>query len=98
MAISKKKEEDKITWAELYQKYLHLKSENAELRRKLREREIIEKAKWVLVNSRGLNEDEAHKLLVKSGRTQRKKIVEIAEIIISTECLIKEKDGGKIGS
>ncbi len=89
----------KLTWDELYGKYLRLKSENAELRRLLKEREIIEKAKWVLVSSRGLNETEAHKLLINSSRTQRKKVIEVANMIIMTERLIQATghDTGKGG-
>ncbi|MBE7414238.1 MAG: ANTAR domain-containing protein [Deltaproteobacteria bacterium] len=92
----KKTEKEETFCTMICQQYLHLQSENTELKRKLKDRRIIEKAKWVLVKTRGLNEEEAHSFLINASRKDRIKIVETAKVIISAQDLISAKDKGSI--
>lgn len=49
---------------------LSLKSEVTELHQKLEERKKIEKAKWLLVKKRGINEEMAHALLLAESQNK----------------------------
>lgn len=51
----------------------------------LEERKKVEKAKWILVKKKGIEEEEAHKILLASARRQSKRLGEIAEAVIESE-------------
>jgi len=73
---------------------LNLKSELDKIKAEHDERKKIEKAKWILVKAKGIDEDAAHKLLVKHSRANHKKLGEMAGIIIEGEKILnaeKEK-------
>ncbi len=67
---------------------LALRTEINELEAKLEERKQVEKAKWILVKTKGVDEETAHKLLIVRSRAARKKLVEIAELVIAGNRLL----------
>lgn len=54
----------------------------------LQQRKIIEKAKGLLMKQRNFSEDEAYQLLRKTAMNQKKKIVEIAQNLLSASELL----------
>jgi response regulator NasT len=67
-----------------------LRTELEETKSALKERKVIEKAKGILMKNRGLDEDEAYALLRKTAMGQGKRLVDVAEGLISTFELLKE--------
>jgi response regulator NasT len=67
-----------------------LRTELEETKSALKERKVIEKAKGILMKSRGLSEDEAYRLLRKSAMGQGKRVADVAEGLISTFELLKD--------
>lgn len=55
----------------------------------LRERKVVERAKGILMEQRGLSEDEAYRQLRKLAMDQNKRLVEVAENLISFAKLLK---------
>ncbi|WP_456380498.1 ANTAR domain-containing response regulator [Thiolapillus sp.] len=66
-----------------------LKEELKDVRQKLADRKILERAKGILMKNRQLSEDDAYRLLRKTAMEKNKKLVEIAEHIISAAELLK---------
>jgi response regulator NasT len=64
------------------------KKETDDLKRKLEERRIVERAKWVLVQRKGLSEAEAMHTLQRHARSSRRKIVEVAQQLLDANELI----------
>jgi response regulator NasT len=67
-----------------------LRTELEETKSALKERKLVEKAKGILMKSRGLSEEEAYGLLRKTAMGQGKRLVEVAEGLISTFELLKD--------
>ncbi|MGH6734996.1 MAG: ANTAR domain-containing response regulator [Methyloceanibacter sp.] len=67
-----------------------LRTELEETKSALKERKVIEKAKGILMKSRGLSEEEAYTLLRKTAMDQGKRLVDVAEGLVSTFELLKE--------
>jgi response regulator NasT len=65
-----------------------LADENDSLRKRLEERRVIEKAKWILVSRRAIAEPDAMTLLQKKARDTRRPLVEVAQGIIDAEELM----------
>lgn len=65
-----------------------LADENDSLRKRLEERRVIEKAKWILVSRRGVTEPDAMTLLQKKARDTRRPLVEVAQGVIDAEELM----------
>lgn len=63
--------------------YFELYSEVAALKRRLEERDTIEKAKWAIVAKKGISEEEAHDFLMKSSRKTRLKLIKVAELVLT---------------
>jgi response regulator NasT len=55
----------------------------------LEERKVIDRAKGILMNRKGLTEDQAYTLLRTSAQNEKKKIAEIAQSIITAAELLK---------
>lgn len=53
-----------------------------QLENNLAQRRLVEQAKWILVQKRGIIEPEAHDLLQKAARDQRRTLAEIAQGVI----------------
>jgi response regulator NasT len=54
----------------------------------LKERKAIDRAKGILMKTKGLDEDAAYKLLRRTAMNQNRKIVEVAESLISAYDLL----------
>lgn len=67
-----------------------IRSELEETKSALKDRKVIEKAKGILMKSRGLEEDEAYALLRKTAMSQGKRLAEVAEGLVSSFDLLKE--------
>jgi response regulator NasT len=71
--------------------FSRLQGELAEARGRLADRETIDKAKRILMDSRGLSEPEAYAEIRKTAMNQARKIAEIADAIVTAHKLL----GGK---
>ncbi len=67
-----------------------MRTELEETKSALKDRKVIEKAKGILMKSRGLDEEAAYALLRKTAMGQGKRLAEIAEGLISTFDLLKD--------
>ena len=67
-----------------------LRSELEETKSALKERKVIEKAKGILMKSRGLDEEAAYALLRKTAMSSGKRIAAVAEGLVSTFDLLKD--------
>jgi len=66
-----------------------LKEENASLAQTLEERKIIERAKGLLMQQANLDEPAAFKRLQKLARDQRKKLADVARIVVTAADLLR---------
>lgn len=91
------REEELVPAVELavsrYAEFSSLKKENEDLKKTLQARKIIERAKGVLMRDRGLSEPEAFSLIQKKSMDLRKPMADIAQAIVLTEEVTKEKAG-----
>ena len=71
-------------------KQAKLESEIASLQEKLAERKLIEKAKGILMASAKVTEAEAFRLIQKQSQEKRKRMAEIAMLIISAAELVDQ--------
>lgn len=69
--------------------FSRLQTELTEARTALAERKTIEKAKAILIQSRGLTEPEAYALLRSTAMNQGRRIIEVAESLITAHALLK---------
>jgi len=69
-----------------------LRSELEEAKSALKERKVVEKAKGILMRTRGLDEEAAYALLRKNAMSQSKKIADVAEALVSAYDLLKDED------
>lgn len=60
----------------------------------LNERKVIDRAKGLLMSTRNLSEEEAYKLIRKTAMNQNKRIVEVAEAILSMSDILRGVTGG----
>lgn len=61
-------------------------------RSELAERTVIERAKGILMRTRGLSEPEAYAALRKTAMNQSRRIAEVAESLVMTAALLKRED------
>ncbi len=64
-------------------------TELSEVRQALEERKLIDKAKGILIQSRGITEEEAYKQLRQSAMDSNKRIIDVAINIISVADMLK---------
>ena len=74
-----------------FDEFRSLRKENEDLKRTLEARKAIERAKGLLMKNQGLSEAEAFSLIQKKSMDMRKPMVEIAQAIVLTEEIKKEK-------
>jgi response regulator NasT len=76
--------------------YSRLERELEDARSALQARKIVDRAKGLLMRTRGLSEDAAYQLLRKSAMDQNRKIAEVADSLILAADLLggKGTDGG----
>jgi len=65
-----------------------------EARSELESRKIVDRAKGILMKSRGLSEEEAYRLLRKTAMNQNRKISEIAQSLVTAAGLLSPEDQG----
>lgn len=68
--------------------FSRLNRELEETRGELENRKVIDRAKGLLMRSRGLTEDEAYALLRRTAMNQNRKIVEIAQSLVTAASLL----------
>lgn len=68
--------------------FSRLNRELEETRSELENRKVIDRAKGLLMRSRGLSEDEAYALLRRTAMNQNRKIVEIAQNLVTAASLL----------
>lgn len=76
-----------VAW-DRFNQVLSVEQENSDLRRRLEERKIIERAKWALVEGRALTEPAAMETLRERARDSRRPMAEVAAEVL------KEKGPG----
>ena len=69
--------------------FARLTRELEEARSALEDRKLIDQAKAILIKSRGMSESEAYALLRKTAMNQNRKIVEIAQSLITAAGLLE---------
>jgi AmiR/NasT family two-component response regulator len=74
-----------------FREFVTLRKENENLKKTLEARKIIERAKGILMKSKGLSEAEAFSLIQKKSMDLRKPMGEIAQAVIVSEELSKTK-------
>jgi response regulator NasT len=74
-----------------FQEFIALRKENENLKKTLEARKVIERAKGILMTSKGLSEAEAFSLIQKKSMSLRKPMAEIARALILSEELAKPK-------
>ncbi len=72
-----------------YEEFLSLRRQNEDLKKTLEARKEIERAKGILMKTRGLSEAEAFALIQKKSMDTRKSMAEIARAVILTEDMTK---------
>lgn len=73
-----------------FAEFISLRRENEDLKKTLEARKVIERAKGILMKSRGLSEAEAFALIRKKSMETRKPMPEIAQAIILSEEISRE--------
>lgn len=71
-----------------FEEFQHLKAELAEATLKLSERKLVERAKGLLMQSRGVSEDEAYHALRKLAMSKKLRLGDIAQQVIDTAELL----------
>jgi len=73
-----------------FTEFISLRKQNADLKKTLETRKAIERAKGILMKSRGLSEAEAFALIQKRSMDTRKSMAEIARAVVLTEDMASE--------
>jgi response regulator NasT len=76
-----------------FRAFERLREELDQARSELSERKRIERAKGILMRTRGLSEESAYALLRSTAMQKNKRIAEIAEILITAADLLGEEGG-----
>ncbi len=74
--------------------FARLSRELEEARSELADRKLVERAKGILMKSRGMTEEAAYALLRKTAMNQNRKIAEIAESLVTAAGLLEPGDEG----
>lgn len=76
-----------VAWSR-YLRQSELSEEVDSLRERLKQRKIIEQAKWIIVKRKSVEEPEAMRLLQKQARNGRRPLVDVAQAVIESESLL----------
>ncbi|HYC98170.1 ANTAR domain-containing response regulator [Brevundimonas sp.] len=71
-----------------------IRAERDEARSALADRKIIDRAKAILMQGRGLSEPDAYALLRSTAMNQGRKLVEVAEALITAHAMLDPPQGG----
>ena len=69
-----------------------LRRELEEAKSELAERKTIDRAKGILMRTKGLNEEQAYQLLRKTAMNQNRKIAQVAESLVLSFSLLNDED------
>lgn len=72
-----------------FRAFTKLENELEEAKTALEERKVIDKAKGLLMQSKGLSEEEAYSLLRKTAMNQNKRIADVADALVQAAELLK---------
>lgn len=72
-----------------FKAYSRMAKELEEARSELESRKVIDRAKGILMKSKGLSEDEAYGLLRKTAMSQNRKISELAQSLVIASSLLE---------
>lgn len=75
-----------------FRAFSRLTQELEEARSELQGRKVIERAKGILMRSKGISEDEAYALLRKTAMNQNRKIADIAQSLVTAAGLLGDGD------
>ena len=64
--------------------------ELADARSELENRKVVERAKGILMKSKGMSEDDAYRLLRSTAMKQNRKIAEIAQSLVMTAAMLED--------
>lgn len=65
-----------------FEEFQRLRTELAQANRKLEERKVVERAKGLLMRTRGLTEDDAYAFMRKVAMSRKEKLVEVARRVL----------------
>jgi response regulator NasT len=71
-----------------YNAFSRLKTDLEKARSELEERKVVDRAKAILIQRRGLSEDEAHRLLRRSAMNENKRLIDVAQAIITASGIL----------
>ena len=71
--------------------FAKLQDDLSAAREALEDRKVIERAKGILMKSRGLSEDDAYGLLRKTAMDQKRKLADIAQSVVTAAQLLNER-------
>jgi two-component system, response regulator / RNA-binding antiterminator len=74
-----------------FQEHRALRDELAKTKATLNERKIIDRAKGLLMKERGLSEDEAYKLLRSQAMAQNRRLVDVAQALLTYAEMLKPR-------
>ncbi len=77
-----------------FEQFQALRKEASDLKQALEDRKTIEKAKGILMSKAGLDEHDAFRRLQKLASDKNKKLVDIAQSILTAEEALGGKDAG----
>ena len=69
--------------------FSRMRSELAATKAALEERKVIDRAKWLVMRAKGIGEDEAYGLLRKAAMDQGKRLVDVAQAIVTAADLLR---------
>jgi response regulator NasT len=72
--------------------YSRMARELADARNELAERKLVDRAKGILMKSKGLDEESAYKLLRKTAMNQNRRIADVAQGLIMAISLLDSED------
>jgi two-component system, response regulator PdtaR len=72
-----------------HEEWLHGRRESEELRRKLDERKLIERAKGILMEREGLSESAAYKVLQRTSQSRNMSMAELSRSLLAAEELMR---------
>jgi len=71
-----------------FQVFRQMRTELDETRRALEERKVIDRAKGLIMKSKGIGEDEAYALLRKAAMDQGRRVADVAEALVTASGLL----------
>ncbi len=71
-----------------FQMIRQMRTELAETRRALEERKVIDRAKGLIMKSKGISEDKAYELLRRAAMDQGRRVADVAEALVTSAGLL----------